>query len=179
MCSGLGCRLRFPHLVFLPELVELLIINGKLDKVQVVALDAEVQVSEPEHKAVAGREGGWSARVHGKKSPIPSSLPPSDLTELAAPSDDTGGWVCCQVLTPSKVLPLSKDLSCRIHPLPDQSEGHSVVSDSLRPRGLYSPWNSPGQNSGVGRVVVPFSRGSSQPRDRTQVSRIAGGFFTS
>ena len=28
-------------------------------------------------------------------------------------------------------------------------------------------------------VAIPFSRGSSQPRDRTQVSRIAGGFFTS
>ena len=28
-------------------------------------------------------------------------------------------------------------------------------------------------------VVVPFSRGSSQPRDWSQVSRIAGGFFTS
>ena len=26
----------------------------------------------------------------------------------------------------------------------------SVVSDSLRPQGLYSPWNSPGQNTGVG-----------------------------
>ena len=28
-------------------------------------------------------------------------------------------------------------------------------------------------------VTFPFSRGSSQPRDRTQVSRIAGRFFTS
>ena len=28
-------------------------------------------------------------------------------------------------------------------------------------------------------VAFPFSRGPSQPRDRTQVSRIAGGFFTS
>ena len=28
-------------------------------------------------------------------------------------------------------------------------------------------------------VAFPFSRGSSQPRDRTQVSSIAGGFFTS
>ena len=28
-------------------------------------------------------------------------------------------------------------------------------------------------------VAIPFSRGSSQPRDRTQVSSIAGGFFTS
>ena len=28
-------------------------------------------------------------------------------------------------------------------------------------------------------VAVPFSRGFSQPRDQTQVSRIAGRFFTS
>ena len=27
-------------------------------------------------------------------------------------------------------------------------------------------------------VAVPFSRGSSQPRDGTQVSRTVGGFFT-
>ena len=30
------------------------------------------------------------------------------------------------------------------------SESRSVVSDSLPPNGLYSPWNSPGQNTGVG-----------------------------
>ena len=28
-------------------------------------------------------------------------------------------------------------------------------------------------------VAFPFSRGSSQPKDWTQVSHIAGGFFTS
>ena len=28
-------------------------------------------------------------------------------------------------------------------------ESHSVVSVSLKPHGLYSPWNSPGQNSGM------------------------------
>ena len=28
-------------------------------------------------------------------------------------------------------------------------------------------------------VAFPFSRGSSQPKDQTQVSRITGGFFTS
>ena len=28
-------------------------------------------------------------------------------------------------------------------------------------------------------VAILFSRGSSQPRDQTQVSHIAGGFFTS
>jgi len=30
-----------------------------------------------------------------------------------------------------------------------ESESPSVVSDSLRLYGLYSPWNSPGQNIGV------------------------------
>ena len=97
-----------------------------------------------------------------------------------------------------------------------ESEGSSVVSDSLRPRGLYSPWNSPDQNTRVGSlsllqgifptqglnpglphcrqilyqlshkgsprmlewVAYPFSSGSSQPRNRTRVSCIAGRFFT-
>ena len=31
-----------------------------------------------------------------------------------------------------------------------ESESCSVVSDSLWPHGLYNPWNSPGQNTGVG-----------------------------
>ena len=90
------------------------------------------------------------------------------------------------------------------------------MSDTLWPHGLYSPLNSPGQNTGVGslsllqgifltqgsnpgllpcrwilyhlnhrgspRILVwgafPFSRGSSQPRNQTWVSGIAGGFFT-
>ena len=30
-----------------------------------------------------------------------------------------------------------------------QSESRSVVSNSLLPHGVYSPWNSPGQNTGV------------------------------
>ena len=34
------------------------------------------------------------------------------------------------------------------------SESHSVVSNSLRPHGLYSPWNSPGQNTGVGSLSL-------------------------
>ena len=35
------------------------------------------------------------------------------------------------------------------------------MSDSLRPHGLYSPWNSPGQNTGV--VAFPFSRDLPNP----------------
>ena len=96
-------------------------------------------------------------------------------------------------------------------------KSHSVVSDSLRPHGLYSPWNSLGQNTGVGSLSLlqgifstqgsnpglphcrwivyqlshqgslrilewvnyPFSSRSSWPRNRTRVSCIADGFFTS
>ena len=35
-----------------------------------------------------------------------------------------------------------------------ESESHSVMSDSLRPQGLYSPWNSPGQNTGMGSLSL-------------------------
>ena len=91
-----------------------------------------------------------------------------------------------------------------------ESKSHSVMSDPLWCYGLYSPWNSPGQNPGVGNfsllqgifstqrsnqslqhcrwilyqlshkgsprilewVAYPFSSGSFQPRNRTQVSCI-------
>ena len=54
---------------------------------------------------------------------------------------------------------------------------------SLSRVGLFAtPWTiqsmeSPGQNTGVGSHS--FLQGIFQPRDRTQVSCIAGGFFTS
>ena len=48
--------------------------------------------------------------------------------------------------------------------------------DSLRPSGLYSPWSSPGQNTGVGSVSL--LQGIFSTQDRSQVTRTAGGFFT-
>ena len=36
--------------------------------------------------------------------------------------------------------------------LESESVSHSVLSDSLSPHGLYSLWNSPGQNTGVGSL---------------------------
>ena len=35
-----------------------------------------------------------------------------------------------------------------------ESESHSVMSNSWRPHGLYRPWNSPGQNTGVGNLSL-------------------------
>ena len=58
---------------------------------------------------------------------------------------------------------------------------HSVASDSLwlhglEPTRLLCPWSSPGKI--LEWVGFPFSRGSSQPRDGTQFSCIAGNFLT-
>ena len=57
---------------------------------------------------------------------------------------------------------------------------HSVVSDSLQPHGPQPPGStvhgdSSGKNTGMGCHAL-FQE-SSQPRNRTQVSRTAGGFF--
>ena len=54
-----------------------------------------------------------------------------------------------------------------------ECESCSVISDSLLHYGLYSPLNSPHQNTGVGNlslleVIFPI-----------KVSHIVGGFFTS
>ena len=35
-----------------------------------------------------------------------------------------------------------------------ESESYSVMFDSLQPHGLESPWNSPGQNTGVGSLFL-------------------------
>ena len=58
---------------------------------------------------------------------------------------------------------------------------HSLVSDSLRPHGLYPtgllhPWNFLGKSTGVG--FYAYLQEIFQPRDQAQVSHIADGFFT-
>ena len=65
-----------------------------------------------------------------------------------------------------------------------ESVGSSVMSDSLRPHGRKEP-SLPGspvhgflQVRILEWVAISFFRGSSQPRDWTQVSHIAGRFFT-
>ena len=53
----------------------------------------------------------------------------------------------------------------------------SFMFNSLQPQGLYSPSNSPGQITGVGSLSL--LQEIFPTRDHTQVSHIAGGFFTS
>ena len=58
-----------------------------------------------------------------------------------------------------------------------ESESRSVMSNSLQPHGTVV--HGILQARTLEWVTLPFSRGSSQPRDRSQVSHIAVRFFTS
>ena len=58
-------------------------------------------------------------------------------------------YFCCLGLHHAELAPIGsvhRELGLRKY----ESESHSAMSDSLWPQGLYSPWNSPGQNTGVG-----------------------------
>ena len=55
-----------------------------------------------------------------------------------------------------------------------RAHAHSCLFATPMDYSPLCPWNSPGKNTEVGS---PFSRGSSQPRDWTWVSCIAGRFF--
>ena len=76
-------------------------------------------------------------------------------------------------------LPSILALSCReenfLNILP-HSMLPAIGQSILESASLYNPWDSPGQNTGLGSLSL--LRGSSQPRDRTQVSLIASNFFT-
>ena len=71
--------------------------------------------------------------------------------------------VGCHAL-PQGIFPTLELNLCLLHLLhwqtdslplsPPESESHSVVSDSLGPHGLYSPWNSPSHNTGVGSLFL-------------------------
>ena len=52
----------------------------------------------------------------------------------------------------------------------------SIVSDSWPPHGLYSPWNSPGKNTGVGCHFL--LQGIFPTQGSNLVSCIIGEFFT-
>ena len=78
-----------------------------------------------------------------------SGLPflfPGDLTWLR-------DWICVPCLASRlfTTAPFGKPCYMREK---SKSESRSVMSDSLRPHGLYSPWNSLGQNTTVGSLSL-------------------------
>ena len=75
---------------------------------------------------------------------------------VCQPAQETWVWflvwrdstycLCTTTAEPCSLGPVLRNRS--------KSESHSVVSKSLRLHGLSNPWNSPGQNTGMGRVSL-------------------------
>ena len=60
-----------------------------------------------------------------------------------------------QVVLVIKNKQTKRKASCNVGDISEsERESHSVMSDSLQPSGLYSPWNSPGQNTGAGGLSL-------------------------
>ena len=101
----------------------------------------------------------WGAQTCGHLLTHPLSAPQSEwfptlahvrVSVLCQPHCHTTAALLCPPLRPLLPPPF--------HPLSATwgpwSESGSVVSNSLQPHGLYSPWNSPGQNTGVGSLSL-------------------------
>ena len=74
-------------------------------------------------------------------------------------------WVQCSACVWSCIWPFCYLMNCNppgfsVHGIfqaripESESESLSVMSDSLQPHELYSPWNSAGQNTGVGSLSL-------------------------
>ena len=61
---------------------------------------------------------------------------------------------CLIQLNEFKIIPIARSLLIIFWYNEWVSQSHSVVSDSLRLHELYSLWNSPGQNTGVGSLSL-------------------------
>ena len=74
---------------------------------------------------------------------LPGPLSFMDIGEVSI-----GEYTFLRVLQDSQLVSYLSDFG-RL-----KSESRSVVSDSLQPHGLYSSWNSPDQNTGVGSLSL-------------------------
>ena len=88
---------------------------------------------------------GKKAWTHG------SRLLPASLPNLLHQGAFLG--ICRMIISMRKVIwvqfrPKIQSLN------PSESESYLVMSDSLQPHRLWGPWNSPGQNTGVGSLSL-------------------------
>ena len=76
----------------------------------------------------------------------------SSATHQATPTQCNKAWLCQLLAGHRTTFPpgfvIKWDDTC-ISTVHATSDSRSGVPNSLRPHGLYSPWNSPGQNTGV------------------------------
>ena len=93
---------------------------------------------------------------------ISSSAAPSCLQSFPAPGSFPMSQFFTKYWSFSFSISLCNEYS-RLISFENESEICSVMSNCLWPHGLYSPWNSPGQNTGVGscsllQVIFPTQR---------------------
>ena len=122
---------------------------------------------------------GFSGQEHWSGLPLPSPMHERKSESEVPQSCPT----LCDPWTAAYQAPLSIGFSRREYwsglplPSPSESKSCSIMSNSLQPmdhivHGIL-------QARILEWVAFPFSWGSSQPRDQTHVSHIAGGFFAS
>ena len=105
----------------------------------------DICVQRPIKAAVLHIELHYESQSHSWAVRRNYALKPKEYSFLG----DMGFWRECKEYKPDSGLDSSSLIKCEW-----VCESHSVVSDSLRPHGLYSPWNSLGQNAGVGSLSL-------------------------
>ena len=105
--------------------------------------------------------GAWVAAVHGSQRVRYNRATEQDIRKIRNRTRYKVDRLTTSMTQRSSyhdVLPGS--VQSTLHGLSDLkliewvSESRSVVSDTLRPCRLYSPWNSPGQNTGVASLFL-------------------------
>ena len=99
----------------------------------------------------------WVAILSSRGSSWPRDQKTSCIASGSLPSELPGWCQKVRVLLQSEAgvnSHVTKHHSWGMDMWKSESESRSLVSDSLRPHGLHSPWNSPGQNPGVGSLSL-------------------------
>ena len=87
-------------------------------------------------------------------------------------------WAHTRIFTNIRFMTLTFDLTVQNHPSVLVSQSCPTLCDPMDCRLPGSTVHGILQAEILEQVAIPFSRGSSQPRDWTRVSPIAGRFFT-
>ena len=137
--------------------------------------DAGKDWGQEEEGTTEDKMVGWHHQLNG-----------DEIEQTLGVGDGQGGLACCDSLGSKSQIWLSDWTDWLIHSyiysitiyMKSESISHSDTSDSM-------DWSPPGfsvhgilQARILEWVAISFSRGSLRPRGQAQVSRIAGGFFT-
>ena len=101
-------------------------------------------LSFPEWSSLRG--GSWASAIQGKGKALAPELGIVRGGVTLPGVDEEGGT---DLVPPRCEAPWGRQTAQPAFS-ESESESHSVMSHSLQPRGLFSPWDSPGQNTRVG-----------------------------